>query len=113
MRQQEADATPIETTAQLTMSRNPSQCAIAASASGSAGGWGGGKHLATLFWHNVWMPDENSQILHRRVATTASEGADEHTIFNEHYRETGSWLREIAGECRNEDGGVSAPCGTI
>ena len=47
------------------------------------------------------MPDENSQILHHRAASTVSEGADEHPISDERYRETASWLREIAEECRD------------
>jgi len=47
------------------------------------------------------MPDENYEILHRRAASVVSEAADERPLSDERHRETASWLREIAEECRD------------
>ena len=47
------------------------------------------------------MPDDSSRTLHRQATSAIGEGANEHPTPGEHYRETATWLREIAEECRN------------
>jgi len=47
------------------------------------------------------MPDDSFRTSHRRATSAISEGANEHPTPGEHYRETATWLREIAEECRD------------